>query len=179
MPQLIVLNGPPAVGKSTIARQYVAGHPLALRIDIDEIRDALGAWRQAAPAAGLRARALATAMARDHLCAGHDVVVAQLYGQPDHLDQLANIASELGAVYREIVLMTDVASTLERFSRRGGLRLEEALQAPGGLESIAALHERVENLTQIRPQSLVVHSITGDAAATYEAVLDATRIRPE
>lgn len=63
VPALIVLNGPPAAGKSTMARRYADDHHLALCIDVDELRDRLGAWRQAPATAGLRARALATAMA--------------------------------------------------------------------------------------------------------------------
>lgn len=173
VPALIVLNGPPAVGKSTVARRYADNHPFALRIDVDEVRDWLGAWRHDPRAAGLRARALATAMTRDHLEAGHDVVVAQLYGQPDHLDELQAATDALGAHYHEIVLMSDLASTLERFRQRGGPRLHEALEAPEGLDGIAQLHQRVEALARERPHATVVASIADDIDATYEAVLHA------
>lgn len=88
-PRLVVLNGPPAAGKSTMAKRYADAHPMTLRIDVDELRGWLGAWTESPHDAGLRARALAVAMTRDHLRAGHDVVVAQLYGWSDHLDQLA------------------------------------------------------------------------------------------
>lgn len=177
VPVLIVLNGPPAVGKSTMARRYADAHPLALRVDVDEVRDWLGAWRQAPQAAGLRARALATAMAADHLRSGHDVVIAQLYGGADHLVELEALAAETGAGYHEIVLMTDLASTLERFTRRGGPRLEEALTASGGLDSIATLHQRVETMAHSRPQATLVASTPGDVTATYEAMIDVIRQR--
>ena len=113
-------------------------------------------------------------MARDHLRAGHDVVVAQLYGQPDHLDELAAAANELGVRYLEIVLMTDVTSTLERFTQRRGPRLEDALQAPKGLGTIVELHERVADLARARERTKVVMSIPNDIAATYEALLEVT-----
>jgi predicted kinase len=175
---LIVLNGPPAVGKSTMALMYVDDHPMALRIDVDEVRDWLGAWRQAPQAAGLRARALATAMARDHLRAGHDVVVAQLYGRVDHLDELEAVAKEVGASYHEIVLMSNLASTLERFAQRGGPRLKETLEPPGGLDSIVELYERVEEMARDRTQATVVTSSPGEIAATYEAVIKAIDQQP-
>jgi len=176
---LIVLNGPPAVGKSTIARMYADNHPLALRIDIDDVRDWLGGWRQAPHAAGLRARALATALARDHLQAGLDVVVAQLYGHANHLDELEVTAGELGANYHEIVLMSDLASTRERFKQRGGPRLQEAFEAPNGLDVIVDLHQRVEALARDRPQATVVASTANDIDATYAAVLSALDHTPD
>jgi predicted kinase len=175
MAALIVLNGPPAAGKSTIGRMYADQHPLCLRIDVDEIRESLGSWRQAQRQAGLRARALATAMARDHLGAGHDVVVAQLYGVPDHLVELVSVAAATGAAFHEIVLMTDVASTIDRFIERGGPRLADARSSPDGLDAIGALHERVEALAATRAGAVVVTSVRDDVDGTYAAVLDALR----
>lgn len=175
---LIVLNGPPAVGKSTLGRMFVDDHPLALLIDVDELRGWLGAWRQEREIAGLRARGLAAALARDHLRAGHDVVVAQLYGRANHLDALQAAAAEVGASYREILLMADLESTLERFRERGGPRFEELDPGSGGLETIAELHSRVESLVRHRPQATVVASTRGDVAATYRAVLNTLNAQP-
>ena len=67
MTRLVLLNGPPASGKSTIARRYAAEHPLTLVIDIDQVRAAIGGWRDDPYAAGLLARAAALAAARVHL----------------------------------------------------------------------------------------------------------------
>ena len=161
-PALIVINGPPAVGKSTLARMYSDGHPLALRIDIDELRNWLGGWRDAPEEAGIRARAIAVAMAREHLNSGHDVVIAQLYGRADHLDDLVATAREVGARYFEIIVMTDLATALERFERRGG---------PDGLEAVADLYERVEAIAWLRHQATVVESLPDDLPGTYQAVL--------
>ncbi|HTI20015.1 MAG TPA: AAA family ATPase, partial [Kutzneria sp.] len=72
---LLLLNGPPGVGKSTVAARYVDDHPLALNLDIDVLRAQLGRWQDDLESAGLVARDLAVAMARTHLLAGHDVVV--------------------------------------------------------------------------------------------------------
>jgi predicted kinase len=59
MPRLVLLNGPPGNGKSTVGRMFAADHPLALCLDIDQVRAMLGRWRDDATEAGLRARAIA------------------------------------------------------------------------------------------------------------------------
>jgi adenylate kinase family enzyme len=61
---LILINGPPASGKSTMAKLYAAGHPLALVLDIDCVRGCLGRWREDLPAAGRAARTIALAVFR-------------------------------------------------------------------------------------------------------------------
>ncbi|MBA3302830.1 MAG: AAA family ATPase, partial [Acidimicrobiia bacterium] len=38
MPRLILLNGPPGIGKSTLAQRFVDEHPLALNLDLDAVR---------------------------------------------------------------------------------------------------------------------------------------------
>src|SRR5215467_13554868 len=97
VPRLILINGPPACGKSTMANMYAAGHPLALVLDIDRVRGCLGRWREDPPAAGRAARAIALAAAGAHLRAGHDVVVPQLLAQPGFLTDLERVAGAASA----------------------------------------------------------------------------------
>ena len=52
MPRLIVLNGPPGIGKSTIARRYVEDHPMTLALEQDVVRGLLGGWRPRETEAG-------------------------------------------------------------------------------------------------------------------------------
>ena len=44
--RLVLLNGPPGVGSSTLARRYLAAHPLAFCLDIDGMRRLLGQWQE-------------------------------------------------------------------------------------------------------------------------------------
>jgi predicted kinase len=83
---LLVLNGAPAVGKSTLAQRYADEHPLSLVIDIDMIRSHLGRL-ESLDESKLVARDLAVARARAHLLSGHDVIVAQYLGRPEFLER--------------------------------------------------------------------------------------------
>jgi predicted kinase len=116
--RLIVLNGPPGCGKSTIARLYADDHPLALNLDVDRIRGLLGQWKQRAHQAGLQARAIALAAARAHLTTGRDVVIPQFLGRTDFLEQLEDLAEQVGAEFHEIVLMTTRDEAISRFRNR-------------------------------------------------------------
>ena len=78
MPILIHLNGPPGVGKSTLARRYVADHPGSLNLDIDTVASLIGGWRQDFFGVLPAARNIAVAMAETHLRSGADVVLPQL-----------------------------------------------------------------------------------------------------
>jgi chloramphenicol 3-O-phosphotransferase len=63
MAVLVLLNGPPATGKSTIAQRFVDARPLALNLDIDVVRGMHGRWLDDPSTAGLTARSLALIMA--------------------------------------------------------------------------------------------------------------------
>lgn len=104
---LVLLNGPPSVGKSTIAELYVSERSLALKLDIDVVRGLLGRWIEQPLDAGLLARDIARAMAVATLRAGHDVIVPQYVARVEFIDELAATAAECEATFVEVVLMAD------------------------------------------------------------------------
>ena len=52
MPRLLHLNGPPGIGKSTLARRYVEDHPQTLNCDIDVLRTLIGGGSRTSPGQG-------------------------------------------------------------------------------------------------------------------------------
>lgn len=77
MARLIHLNGPPAIGKSTLAARYADEHPGTLNLDIDRLLPLVGGWTEPANDTHLLLRPAARAMARAQLAGGHDVVLPQ------------------------------------------------------------------------------------------------------
>ena len=80
--RLILVNGPPASGKSTLARRYVDGHDGVVLVEVDTLRMTLPNWEED-EATRLAARDLAAAAVVEHLCAGRDVVTSRVatFGQ--------------------------------------------------------------------------------------------------
>jgi predicted kinase len=118
VPQLVVLNGPPGIGKSTLAERYVEDHPLSLCLEQDVVRGLIGGWLGRESDSGILARKLCLVMAREHLLGGRDVIVPQFIALPAYLDELAAVARDAGAHHYELVL-TDYARNAEsRFHAR-------------------------------------------------------------
>jgi len=173
---LILLNGPPGVGKSTIAQLYADDHPLALNLDIDRIRALLGRWQDHAHEAGLRARALALSMARTHLGAGHDVIVPQYLGRATFVEQLEELARDQDVRFRELVLLDSKANLLRRFAERTGASAD-----PGHADAAAQLgenpearlgemYDRLMTIIDQRPKAQIIPCEQEHPRLTYQRV---------
>jgi predicted kinase len=180
---LIVINGPPASGKSTLARMYTDAHPLALNLDLDRLRSWIGGWQDDLYSAGVLARSAAAAAAAAHLSAGHDVVVPQLLARPEFLHRLESVAADAGAEFREVVILNGKADALGRFAARA----ERAERMPGsadaaahqlswhqgGEEALAAMYDRLCALVASRPATRVITTTYGDPRRAYDDLLAA------
>ena len=179
MPRLILLNGPPASGKSTLARRYGVDHPLALALDIDVVRSLLGGWLDDPEAAGVAARAMALAMAREHLRAGRDVVVPQFLARPQLPEQLELLARDVDAEFAEVVVDLDPDQMLTRFVRRtaeagrGEHRdAAELLGRGGGTPQLLTMRAQMLSMVAQRPRARFLASRDGDLEGTYRSLLD-------
>lgn len=172
--RLVLLNGPPGIGKSTIASRYVADHPLALALDLDAVRRMLGRWQEQPLEAGLLARAMTLEMARVHLRAAHDVVIPQYLGRPQFIDQLEQVAHDTGAQFTEFVLMDGRDDAVNRFVARTEAALTpahvesgEMVERFGGRPALEAMYDRLLLVLSHRSNAQVIQSREGDPDDTY------------
>lgn len=177
-----MLNGPPGIGKSTIAQMYVDGHPGVLNLDIDRLTQLVGGWRTHRKRIIAMGRTDALAMAAAHLASGSDVIVPQLVGRLVELERFEAVARDSGATFCHVVLMDNKSRSAERFVRRGDqsqdpwLReLHAHVDRLGRDELLSRIYEDLSDVVRSRLTSVLVTSEEGAIQQTHDlvaAVLD-------
>jgi predicted kinase len=180
MGRLVLINGVPGIGKSTLARRYAADHPLSLVLDVDQVRGMLGRWIETPSDAGVLARRLAIEMAGVHLRGGHDVVVPQFLGRTEFVLSLEELCRHVGAPFVEVALVTGPEEARRRFTKRSeeSQRAEHRdaallLDRSGGADEFRHMHERLMEVIATRPSTRRVTSVDGQVEQTYRDFLAA------
>ena len=172
--RLILINGPPASGKSTLARRYVATHDHASLVDVDSLRMSLPDW-ETDEATRLAARDHAGAEVVQHLGAGRDVVMGQYFGRLGYIVLLEDLARVHGATFVEVILAMDAVLAIDRFRTRRQVLTERDEHHPerdiADADVEAFILDAVERLTRLptaRPESRIIRVEAG----TSEDVID-------
>ena len=176
------MNGPPGVGKSTIARRLRDDRPLSLLVDFDDLWLLIGDWEHHDGAQEL-AIAAGLAMVRAHLQAGYDVVAAQFAVGSDFFDDIDAIVGETSSACWEIVLTGPPEHVAARFRQR---RAERTLAGERDVSSnitderidevIAWATTELTALAAARPHTTVILT-DGDVEATFTRVRDVLQRR--
>ena len=140
MPRLIHLNGPPGIGKSTIARRYADEHPGTLDCDIDVLRALIGGWRERPDESAASIRTAALALITSYLGGGRDVIVPQLVARPDQLERFEAAAEGTGAEFVEVVrYLTSHRDVARRLGTNGLRYVEREYRWEGVMQKVERL----------------------------------------
>jgi predicted ABC-type ATPase len=176
VPRLIHLNGPPGIGKSTLAQRYVDEHPGVLNLDPDQVRTLIGGWRQRFAETEDIVLPIALSMAVAHLRGGRDVVMPWVLCQLSDIGLFEAAAHDNGAVFCQVVLMDTKQRSVERCERRGEdgaeiwhQQVQEVANRMSGQALVADIHDRLVAAIAARSDTRVVPSIAGAIQQTYEA----------
>ncbi|NGN91686.1 ATP-binding protein [Nocardioides sp. KC13] len=176
MARLILINGMPGVGKSTLARRFAADHPGTLVCDIDLLRTYISGWRDDFIGAGARIRPAALGLIRGYLSEAGDVVLPQLFARVSELERFEQAARDAGAEFVEVMLEAVEDDALLRFHGRDDGSdpwhpiVREIVAESGGDEHLRAYASKLADLVTQRPATKVVPSVAGELEATYDAL---------
>jgi predicted kinase len=182
MPRLVLLNGPPGIGKSTLSAHYVDRNPSTLNLDVDTLHHLIGGWQDEETDTWPVVWSLAQAMAATHLDGGHDVVLPQYFAKVDEIVSFEKLARQHGAAFHEVVLLDDRDAAIERFNRRARdsddpwvRHHHRLIELNGGSVVLATMYDNLMEVIRQRPGAVVVRSTADAVQETYEHLTEALR----
>jgi predicted kinase len=176
--QLVHVNGPPGIGKSTLSALYAERHPGTLNLDVDVVHRLVGGWTDEDNRTWEVVTPLIRAMARTQLDGGRDVVVPQYHARLEEISALEDLAREQGAAFREVVLLDERSAAIERFDRRARdddpyiQYTRRHVGSRGGAARLGAMYDALLDLLRLVPDAAVVPSTAGAVEEAYALLTD-------
>jgi len=171
VPFLVLINGAPGTGKSTIASRLAESDPQGLALDLDVIKHALPDWEANPTEAGLQARAIWLDRARSLLARKINVYVGQYLARPEFVAQLDALVREVEGQFVELILCIDADQLATRLSERierpdrPEHEVNNRLLGPADLPELL---RSIETIRTLRPHAIDIDA-SGDIAETAAA----------
>ncbi len=163
MARLIILNGPPGVGKSTIAARLHKDISNSILLDIDEIRRSIPNYKEQRKESLILAYQEAMRTIEDCLAKDQTVIIDKVVSDSDTLDSFVEAGNKQGVVINEILLFADKESVQKRADERG--------YKPGSLltrERVGDMWDQVSVLRRSRNNAVVMDTTHLNLEEVYE-----------
>jgi adenylate kinase family enzyme len=177
-PKLILLTGPPGIGKSTLSSRYANDNPMTLNIDVDHVWWMMGQWQQTRPESDIQKLKLSALMAEAHLEDKHDVVMAQDRFSAEYYQTLESIARKTGSILLEVTLICPEDEAVQRCIDRGkrsgyetGFRPGGILETEGGVEKLKSMYREMYSSVSGRDNMNFIQSEYNNQNDTYRSLL--------
>lgn len=163
--KLIILNGPPGVGKSTLATRLAEKVPGTEIIEIDVLRRTIPEYREHRKESILAAYNLALAALKEHFSQGRSVIVDKAAFFPETVDRFVETGKLCGAEIFEFFIFADKSTIQARADARG--------YRPGGLltrERVGEKWDEADAFCKQRPQATLIDTFHLTMDQVFEEV---------
>lgn len=173
MARLVLINGVPGAGKSTVAHLLARDKPLDLALDVDALKHSLGGWELDMTTSGYHARRLALALADEQLASGHDIYLGQFLARTEFIEQLQAAAQHRGAEFVEFILTVDETTLRNRLANRSGHPDRAEHLVNGSLVSVDDIPDLIRAISELATRRPAAHQV--DARGTVDDTLSGVR----
>ncbi len=166
--KLIIINGSPAAGKSTLARKLHEDIPMSLLADVDSWRKLIAGWRDKREESLKVAYVFLVAAVDAYLGTGNSVIVDKaILSDNSVIDALIESGQKHGAEIFVFILTAERQIIIDRAEKRG-FHENGLLTA----QSVVELWETSRKLAADRPEAMLVDTSYLDAETVYRKVKD-------
>ncbi len=164
--KLIILNGSPAAGKSTVAEKLHQDLLMSLLADVDSWRTLVSGWKEKREESLKYAYQFTVAAVDAYLQTGHSVIVDKaILSDNSVIDALAESGRKHDAEIYEFILTARKETIIERAHTRGFH--ENGLLT---LQRVEELWERTQELIKQRPNAIVIDTTNLDQEELYKKI---------